>query len=258
MTFPGITVFTEEDFYDALVDDLRNARGRVIFQSPFIAIRRFREVNPHMQRCVERGVTVCVFLQEPDPRDDRTVFDMGVSAMRSAGIHVTVRNLNHEKLAIVDETIFWDGSLNILSHSRTSDRMTRWLNREKVDEEIERYKLMNCDVCRINYLEGDSIKAIGGLIGRRRKSLGLKQKNFARNVRLSPEMLSRVETGRRSLGMEAYRRVARHLKMRIRLVPECLLPYFDERIEKVLNAESDPAISVTRDLTSEIKQREKT
>ncbi|MCA9801233.1 MAG: helix-turn-helix domain-containing protein [Cyanobacteria bacterium HKST-UBA02] len=237
MTFPCVKVFTDRDFYEAFVSDLSNAKARVIFQSPFVAIWRFRNVRPHLQRCIERGVTVCAFLQEPEPNDDHTVFDMGADSMRSAGIHVTVRIRNHEKLAVIDEAIFWDGSLNILSHSRTSDRMTRWLSRAKVDEEIERYKLTNCIECRSHYQEGDSPEALGELIGKRRRALGLKQKDLAPSVQLGQEMLSRVETGRRALSIEAYGRLARKLKMRVRLVPECLLPYIDKRIAQVMDVD---------------------
>lgn len=230
-------VYTDQNFYDAFANDLRNARGRVIFQSPFLASWRVGLVLPYLRDCVNRGVTTCVFLQKPDRGKDCTVFDSGLSSLRSAGVHVTVRNHNHEKIAVVDETIFWDGSLNILSQSRTSERMTRWRSRAKVDEEIERYKLWDCAGCYLHYSTGDSPEAIGGLIRRRRRLLGIKQGDFAPIVKLSQATLSRVEAGHRSLSIESYRRVATGLKLRIRLVPECLLPMIDERIGRILDVD---------------------
>jgi len=237
MTLAVTRVYTEQDFYDEFMSDLLHARGRVIFQSPFLASWRFSRVLPYLRNCVSRGVTTCVFLQEPAEGKDRSAFDRGLVSLQSAGVHVTIRRNNHEKIAVIDETIFWDGSLNILSQSNTSERMTRWRSRAKVDEEIRRYRLMDCKDCFAHFSTGDTLETMGNLLRRRRRALGIKQGDFAPSVELSQATLSRVEAGRRSLSIESYRRVARVLKMRIRLVPECLLPLVDERIEKILDAD---------------------
>jgi predicted RNA-binding Zn-ribbon protein involved in translation (DUF1610 family) len=48
-----------------------------------------------------------------------------IDALRSLGVAVDLRARMHEKIALVDQSVAWHGSLNILSHRDTSESMLR-------------------------------------------------------------------------------------------------------------------------------------
>lgn len=129
-------VFSSDSFWRAFARDLREAQGRVIIQSPFVTIKRLRILQPILFELIQRNVSVCVFVQRPQrtnsavkPSDAETdrirSFQDCLRSMDRLGLHVNDRLDIHEKLAIIDESILWEGSMNILSHSRTSERMRR-------------------------------------------------------------------------------------------------------------------------------------
>jgi hypothetical protein len=103
-------------------------------------------------------VRVCVFLQEdrywkqrkefPKPRL-RDVED-AIQQLESMRVHVTLLQKVHVKIIIVDEDIFWFGTMNILSHFDTIERMERSRNRRKVEEAILKYRLDLCSPCVCN------------------------------------------------------------------------------------------------------------
>jgi hypothetical protein len=48
-----------------------------------------------------------------------------VSQLQSIGVTVIQRSKTHQKIAIIDDRICWEGSLNLLSHSDTLEHMRR-------------------------------------------------------------------------------------------------------------------------------------
>jgi hypothetical protein len=58
-------VFTHHSFLEAFFADLAKARGRVLIQSPYLAVWRLRKLRPSLVECVKRGVRICVFVQQP-------------------------------------------------------------------------------------------------------------------------------------------------------------------------------------------------
>jgi hypothetical protein len=50
---------------------------------------------------------------------------MLAQTLQSAGCQVSARDRMHEKVMIVDDTVLWHGSLNLLAHSGSTDLMMR-------------------------------------------------------------------------------------------------------------------------------------
>lgn len=117
----GATHFTEGNFYPAFLEDLRDASREVVIFSPFIAERRLADVITALRRLVDRGVPVLVVTRER--HESNQVAEKLIRQLSTIGIKVLRRSGLHEKLAFVDRKIAWFGSLNILSHSRSSEVM---------------------------------------------------------------------------------------------------------------------------------------
>ncbi|OIQ12617.1 AAA domain-containing protein [Neomoorella thermoacetica] len=126
----GATHFNEGNFYPAFLEDLRDAAGEVVIFSPFIAERRLADVITPLRRLVDRGVLVLVVTRER--HESNQVTEELIRQLSTIGIKVLRRRGLHEKLAFVDRKIAWFGSLNILSHSRSSEVMIRFSQPELV------------------------------------------------------------------------------------------------------------------------------
>lgn len=137
----GMSLFHESSFYSAFNRDLVSARERVIIFSPFIQPARTSQMIPMLRGLLEKGIQVVV-ITRPARRSERTArrheedaIELDGSAnvvneLKHLGVKVLTRLNLHEKLAFIDERITWMGSLNILSHSHTTEQMTRLENGE--------------------------------------------------------------------------------------------------------------------------------
>lgn len=236
-------ILTHETFLAEFIADLSQARGLVLIQSPFITVRRVEKLKPFLKDCLSRGIRVCVFGQLPkDKRGRSSAEDARIDALESAttilralGVHVTLVAQIHEKVAVIDESIFWDGSLNILSHFDTAERMTRWVSRSKVTEAISLHGLNACAECPSSTfsLDGTAASAADGIafdLAKRRKELGLTQQELAARARVAQYIISSVESGRRDIQLTTLERLAKALGLSLRLIPWYLIPSTDAKL----------------------------
>ncbi len=132
-------LYNNETFYYAFEKDLQHAVSFVLIESPFITTRRMETLSPIIRKLRRRGVVIVVNTHNPEEHNHdyapqaygaiRTVQDMGVKVL------YTVKH--HRKLAIVDDAILWEGSLNILSQSDSCEMMRRITSRTAVTELLE-------------------------------------------------------------------------------------------------------------------------
>lgn len=226
-------VFPSDSFWRAFTRDLRQARARVIIQSPFVTIKRLRILQPVLLELIQRNVSVCVFVQRPQrlnssirPSEAETErlrsFQDCLQSMNRLGLHVNDRADIHEKLAIIDQSILWEGSLNILSHSRTSERMRRILSSNETSGALQLHRLLDCTNCRKVSPE-HSVGLVEQLVVARRAQ-GLSQAELARRCSVSPNAIARVESPDSDTRLSSLSRFAANLDHEIILVPKWLVP----------------------------------
>lgn len=110
------------------MQDLENACKEVIIESPFITVQRTKLVMPVFEKLLHRGVEIHIFTRDPkehyfgmefqSEKAIRTFESMGIQTLLCKGNH-------HRKLAILDREVLWEGSLNILSQTRSREIMRR-------------------------------------------------------------------------------------------------------------------------------------
>ncbi|MBZ0185164.1 MAG: helix-turn-helix domain-containing protein [Candidatus Obscuribacterales bacterium] len=245
MAIAKCEVFTHEQFYEKFQYDLTNAMARIIIYSPFVSPKRLAKLLPYLEAAVKRGVRVCVYIQKPlknknnptDYVDRMETLKMLLDVFKSIGVHVTLVPRMHEKMAIIDESIFWDGSLNILSHSDSSERMTRWEDREKLLSEIKRHNLTACSMCRATRSVKE-IQNIANYLRKRRQSLGLSQKALSEQSKIAQKTISQIESGKKSdFKVSTYERLCKVLQLELRPIPEFMLPSIDEQLDTAMRKE---------------------
>ena len=118
----------EKTFYPHFLSDLEQSQSEVIIESPFITIARMKTLWPVFRRLVARGVKVYIVTRDPrehtDGYDDQS--EVEIQEFEAVGIQVLMCTGNHHrKLAIIDRNILWEGSLNILSQTKSREFMRR-------------------------------------------------------------------------------------------------------------------------------------
>ena len=195
-----------------------------------------------MRRLIDRGITVCVFVQEPrnwlcdeerlDPQAAYSLreFGLAIRTLESWGIHVNLRKAIHIKFAVIDEAILWEGSLNILSHANTKEHMRRWDSESETRAAVDKHSLASCSKCEEN--QGrygadveppEGFVTLGKLLANRRAGQQLSQRALARSCGLRHSRISQIEAGR-NITLNSLFQIMHALGLRILVVPELYVP----------------------------------
>lgn len=136
-------LYDERNFYKSFVQDVSCARKMIVIESPFITSRRLDMLYPVLSSAVRQGVNIVVNTRNPDSHDavmwQQTV--NGIETLQSLGITVLFTGNLHRKIAIIDNSVLWEGSLNILSQSDSCEMMRRSVSPELVKQMINFTKL---------------------------------------------------------------------------------------------------------------------
>lgn len=118
----------EKSFFKIFRKDLEQVQNEVIIESPFITTVRMNSLSPTLQKLVQRGVKVYVVTRDPKEHKSpyREQSELEIQHFEQIGVQVLVcKGSHHRKLAIIDREILWEGSLNILSQSKSREIMRR-------------------------------------------------------------------------------------------------------------------------------------
>ena len=139
-------LFNEKTFYKAFLKDLYNCKNELIIESPFETASRMKMLLPIFRKLIQRGVNVHIITRDPIEHDGRTRHEstneilkckeMGVNIVLLTGRH-------HRKLAVIDNKILWEGSLNILFHGKSKEIMRRIDNQSETTRMLQFINLEN-------------------------------------------------------------------------------------------------------------------
>jgi phosphatidylserine/phosphatidylglycerophosphate/cardiolipin synthase-like enzyme len=129
-TSPGLLdskLYDDKTFYPALIKDLNNCCSELIIESPFITRKRLQYLLPPLQNLKARKVRIIINTKDPHELDEerREEAYRAVASLQHKGIQVIYTHGHHRKLAIIDRSVLYEGSLNILSQNRSSEIMRR-------------------------------------------------------------------------------------------------------------------------------------
>ena len=139
----GVKMYDEQSFYRAFEKDLYLARQRVIIESPFITLRRIDELLPVFTKLRRKGVAVTINTRNPIEHDAEyeTQALIAIEQLQGLGVKVLYTVKHHRKLAIIDGTVAWNGSLNILSQHDSCEIMWRVVSKGIADQLLGFIKL---------------------------------------------------------------------------------------------------------------------
>jgi DNA-binding XRE family transcriptional regulator len=191
-----------------------------------------------------------VHAQAPDDRyakdatADRT--KAGAEMLLEFGAHVTLRRSVHEKLVVIDESILWEASLNLLSHRDTHERVNRFCGRIHAEKAIKKHNLYACEVCMTipgfgfpDDLPALELKELGKTIAARRIAFGWSQLQLAEFSGVNRTVIAEIESGNRDARHSTLARIHRVLNLRISSCPTFLLPRLQPLVQGSMSTASE-------------------
>lgn len=127
------SLYSEQYFYGAFVKDIKRAQLTVVIESPYLTERRALQFAKVFRKLSSKGVKVRVNTRNPRHHDKLLEIQAwkSIRILRDNGVKVYFFNdMRHRKLAIIDNTVLWEGSLNILSQVSSKEIMRRTVSEE--------------------------------------------------------------------------------------------------------------------------------
>jgi len=121
-------LYDQDGFYPAFLKDLANCHSEVIIECPFITSRRLKTLLPILEKLKARKVRIAINTRDPRTHDEgyrQNDAHEAVSKLQHIGIQVLYTGKHHRKVAILDRSILYEGSLNILSQNDSCEIMRR-------------------------------------------------------------------------------------------------------------------------------------
>ena len=127
-TLANTALYNEQSFYNTFIKDVKRAQSTVVIESPFLTEKRALYFARLFNRLARKGVRVRVNTRNPRHHDKLLEIQAwkSIRILRDSGVKVYFFNdMRHRKLAIIDQQILWEGSLNILSQVLSKEIMRR-------------------------------------------------------------------------------------------------------------------------------------
>jgi HKD family nuclease len=121
-------LYDETTFYEAFIRDLKKCKKEAIIECPFITTKRMNVIFPILNKLVKQKVKIVIVTRDPQEHGGEMIIhaEKAIQSFEFLGIDVILYSGNHHrKVAILDRTIIWEGSLNILSQCYSSEIMRR-------------------------------------------------------------------------------------------------------------------------------------
>ena len=120
-------LYDQSTFYKAFLRDLSGCTREVIIECPFMTTKRVMMLLPTLKKLTQRGVIVIINTR--DPEEHEGIYKLqayeAVTDLQTLGATVLYTAGHHCKLAILDRTVIWEGSLNILSQNDSCEIMRK-------------------------------------------------------------------------------------------------------------------------------------
>lgn len=130
-------LFDETSFYEQFIKDLYSCKKEVIIESPYVTSSRMEVLLPVFKKLISRGIKTHIITRDPIEHDENMRDQATNELLACSEIGISVKLLRgnfHRKVALIDNEIIWEGSLNILSQSNSREIMRRTFGKKYVTE----------------------------------------------------------------------------------------------------------------------------
>jgi phosphatidylserine/phosphatidylglycerophosphate/cardiolipin synthase-like enzyme len=122
-----LAIFNNNNFLSVFQNDILSAQNEIIIVSPFIGKRRLPQMLTVIAAALSNGVKVSFVIRpESDYKEkDRPAVKEMAELVKKAEVNLIFRENIHQKFAVIDQRVFWYGSINLLSFSSSEESIMR-------------------------------------------------------------------------------------------------------------------------------------
>ena len=134
------SIFDGIGYWEVFEKDVLSAEKNIVISSPFLCSRKVGWIVRQSEALQKRGVTITIFSLSPDayPEDGREHHTELLNQLAAYGIQVNQQSRCHERYAVVDQSLVWYCSTNLLSNDRDDNSLMRIVSPTIAAELLER------------------------------------------------------------------------------------------------------------------------
>lgn len=116
-------IYDQITFQERFLQDITQAKESVVIVSPYVTVKRVRWIEAALQQCNQRNVKATVITRTPEsfPSSSRKAAGMAISMLRELQVEAFCREGIHPKYAIMDGSVVWYDSIDLLSFSTSQE-----------------------------------------------------------------------------------------------------------------------------------------
>ena len=140
---PSFTLYCQANkFYDAFVKDLEKAKSRIVIFSPFILKKSVAALVDNFESILKKNIPIYVVTRKSEfLKENKTEVEETLKELKRIGVDIIELSSYaeqdekfHHKIAVIDNSVFYYGSLNILAHSKSSDSMMAFRTKKTITQ----------------------------------------------------------------------------------------------------------------------------
>jgi hypothetical protein len=115
-----------KNFWATFRQDLKLCASSLTIVSPLLTNDATWNIANELKDLRSRNVIVKVYTRPLDEHQNRYGFNLAYARLKKLGAEVITVSKIQQKLAVIDEIIWWEGSLNILGFRDSPEQMSRF------------------------------------------------------------------------------------------------------------------------------------
>ena len=130
------SIFDSGNYLEVFEKDVMASSSRVVISSPSLSARK---INRLISLTQDKGVSVVVYTRDPDayPEDGREHHKELIQRLQASGVCVVPQIHCYERYAVIDNSLVWYGSMNLLSNEKEDDNLMRLASPAIAEELLE-------------------------------------------------------------------------------------------------------------------------
>ena len=137
----SFTIYDQTNFYQAFLEDMQKAKSRIVIFSPFVSRKRVENLLTDFHNISQKGVPIYIITRKT-PKND-VIEDLLTNNVKvifaSKGLGFEEYDKFHFKLAVVDSSVVYYGSLNILAQFESAESMIAFRTKKTVTHLIRNF-----------------------------------------------------------------------------------------------------------------------
>lgn len=139
-------IYDQNTFQDRFLQDLSQAKETVVIVSPYVTAKRVKWLENALQQCMQKQIRVTVTTRRPEslPTSSKNAARIAIETLRQHKVNIVCREGIHQKYAIIDGSIVWYGSINLLSFGASQESIMRLVSSSIARALIGNDSFANC------------------------------------------------------------------------------------------------------------------